>query len=160
MSFNKKQWVALASSEQESEKLEALDSAKVYAAQLQEELMYWFACNTAARWRFKIYELLDDMHQEKALELISDKGNLTGFDRIKSFEQFAQAKELEMQQAIVHLERWFMKPSEGFKNSLYLQFKNQKKCSLDESKLAVNRLFVEEPGQVGDEIAGDSRSDE
>jgi len=108
--------------------------------------------------RFKLYALLQEEFQEKALEIIADQGSLTVFDRIEAFEEFDNTEELPMQQAIIHLERWFMAPNDKFKNSLYLEYKNRKKCSLEDAKLAVNRLFAEEPGQAGDEFTGGGRA--
>lgn len=157
--FNKQNWLKLASSDNAEEIQHALEMAKDWATELQTELLYWFGCNTAFRYRFHIYELLNEQNREQALKLISDKGQLSAFDRTQTFEEFESSDTTEMQQAIVHLERWFMKPDAAFKNSLYLEYKNRKGCTMEEAKLAVNKLFKEEPGQIGDDAAGESRSD-
>jgi hypothetical protein len=160
MSFDKNKWLALASSENKDDVQLALSQAKDWAELLQMELLYWFGCNTTFEYRFHIYALLQEENQIQALALIADKGDLSAFDRTNTFEEFAKADSTEMQQAIIHLERWFMKPDKAFKNSLYLEYKNRKGCEMEESKLAVNRLFLEEPGQIGDDEGGESRTDE
>jgi hypothetical protein len=155
--FDKERWLALAASSEEKDQQEALDLAKDSADLIQNELLYWFACNTAFAERVKIYLLLKKEYQEKALELIDDKGSLVAFDRTETLDFFKKAEDVEMQRAIVHLERWFMKPT-NIKNQLVLEYKNQKACDLDKANLEVNRLYMEEPGQAGDDDLGGGRA--
>ncbi len=158
--FDKKHWIELAKSDDTDSREQALELASTWSNLLQLELLYWFACNTNFEARFQIFQFLDKEHRSLALRLINDKEGITSFDRTLSFDEFERAQDIEMQGAIIHLERWFAAPDERFKNSLYLEYKNRKRCSMEDSKLAVNLLFTEDPEQIGDDAAGESRSDE
>ena len=91
MSFNREKWLALASSEHKEDIEEALSQAKNWASSLQTELLYWFGCNIAFQYRFQIYDLLQEENRIQALQLISDKGDLSAFDRTNTFEEFKKA---------------------------------------------------------------------
>ena len=157
--LNKKNWLRLAGSDIEADNIEAIEIAENYSTELQNELLYWFSVNSSFQWRFRIFELLNADNREMALKVIRDTDKLCAFDRIKAYEKFVQTTEPEMRNAIVHLDRWFLKPSDKFKNMLVLEYKNRKKCSLEDAKRAVDILFVEEPGSAGDEVSGERRTD-
>lgn len=155
--FDKDKWLNLASSTEELDRIEALNMAKTSPELLQNELLYWFACNVHFAERSELYQLLDEKHQKQALDLIDDQGAFTAFDRTQTLDLFLRAEDIEMQRAIVQLERWFMKPTE-IKNPLVLEYKNQKSCDLEKAHFEVNRLFMEEPGQAADEEIGGGRA--
>lgn len=154
--FDKDKWLSLASSVEELDQVEALNMAKTSPELLQNELLYWFACNVNFAERSELYQLLDEEYQKQALELIGDQGKFTTFDRAETLDLFLRAEDIEMQRAIVQLERWFMKPTD-IKNPLVLEYKNQKSCDLGKANTEVNRLFMKEPGQAADEEIGGGR---
>lgn len=159
MNFSNNEWYRLASSDNESDWTTALDLASEFKEKLQMELLYWFGSNIGFHWRFKIYDLLDDDNKKLALQLISDNNSLSSFDRIKAFDKFKETKDNTIQSVITYLDRWHKKPVPNFKRNLILEYKNRKKCSVDEAKLIINRLFVEEPGNAADQFSGEIRSD-
>ncbi len=155
--FDREEWLSLAGSTDQTDQQLALELAKANAWELQEELLYWFACHTGFAERSAIYQLLLPEYRKNALALIDDKGGATPFDRTASIELFLRAEDLEMQKALVHLERWFMKPTD-IKNALILEYKSQKGCTLEKAKVEVNRLYTQEPGHAGDDMHGGGRA--
>ena len=102
-STEKKNWLRMAASEDSRSRLLALETAAGFPEQLQTELLHWFCTTEHFLTRHRIFNLLDEAHQEMALAAIGPS-TVPALDERDSFLHFSAAEDGQTRQILAEME--------------------------------------------------------
>lgn len=102
-SQEKHNWLGLATSENNANRILALETAAGFPEQLQTELLHWFCATDHFLTRHKIFELLDEGHREMALAGVGPE-RLPALDDRDSFVHFQAAADPSELQILTEME--------------------------------------------------------
>lgn len=135
----KRNWLALATSEDNASRLLALESAAGIREQLQTELLHWFCSAEHFVTRGRIFELLDDRHKAMARAAIGPE-SLPQVDHLESFAHFQAAKDPVILQILAEME-FEGTPLPNYKFVFVKKFRARTGKGMEEGKAELKALM-------------------